>query len=134
MKNKLTFVFLLVLQFVFPQQYDSVIVEQDSIDTNNQVYKTGNVYILDYEIIENGVSKKLKSNSRGAFELVQKNSDSIGIDKIHLLIKPSVDSLRTNENQTQISYLQGPTFSSSSSTGVVDNSENVWIHPIRSGF
>ncbi|QCE40688.1 hypothetical protein [Psychroserpens sp. NJDZ02] len=134
MKYKLFFLFLFILQIVFSQQYDSVLIEQDSVDLNNQVYKIGNVYVFDYEIIENNITKKLKTNSEGDFELVQKEHDSIGVDKIHLIIRPTDDDSRTNENQTQISYLQGPEFSSFSSTGAVDNSENVWIHPIRSGF
>jgi hypothetical protein len=134
MKYNLTLLLLFILQIGFSQQYDSVIIEQDSIDLNNQVYKIGNVYVFDYEIVENGITKKLKTNSRKGFELVSKNSDSLGVDKIHLLIRETEDTSRTNENQTQISYLQGPEFSSFSSTGAVDNSYNVWIHPIRSGF
>jgi hypothetical protein len=134
MKYKLVLIFLCTIQIGFSQQYDNVVIEKDSIDSNNQTYKIGNVYVFDYEIIENGISKKLKTNSRRGFELVPKDSDSIGVDKIHLLIRPIADSLRTNGNQTQISYLQGPQFGSFSSTGVVDNSENVWVHPIRSGF
>jgi hypothetical protein len=135
MKYNLFFLLLCTLQIGFSQQYDSVIIEQDSIDSNNQVYKIGNVYVFDYEIIENGITKKLKTNSSSGFELVEKKSNtSIGVDKIHLLVKPTKGSSRSNENQTQISYLQGPEFSSFTTTGVVDNSENVWIHPIRSGF
>ncbi|GGD15511.1 hypothetical protein [Flavobacterium orientale] len=134
MRNKLCFLVLLILQFGYAQQYDSVVIEKDSIDSNNQVYKVGNVYVFDYEIIKNGISKKLKTNSNDGFELVNKTSDSVGVAKIHLLVRPSIDSPRTNENQTQISYMQGPEFGSFSSTGVVDNSSNVWIHPIRSGF
>jgi hypothetical protein len=134
MKNILTFLFILVSISTYSQQYDTVIMEEDSIDSNNQVYRVGNVYIYDYEIIQNGVTKKLKSNTREAIELVPVHSESIGIDKIHLLIRPSEDSKRTNDNQTQISYLQGPIFGALSATGLVDNSANVWIHPIREGF
>ena len=134
MKYNFTIILLFILQLTFGQQYESVQVEDDSIDLNNQVYKIGNVYIFDYEIIENGIAKKLKTNSRKGFELVPKNFDSIGVDRIHLLIKPPENSKRTNENQTQISYLEGPEFASYSSTGVVDNRENIWIHPIRNGF
>ncbi|MGJ8592428.1 MAG: hypothetical protein ACSHXF_07765 [Aquaticitalea sp.] len=134
MKYIFSIFLLFIMQCTYAQQYDSVQMERDSIDLNNQVYKIGNVYIFDYEIIENGKASKLKTNSRKGFELVEKNADSIGVSKIYLLIKPSENSERTNENQTQISYLEGPDFASYSSTGAVDNIENVWIHPIRSGF
>ena len=61
-------------------------------------------------------------------------ADTVGLIQIHLIVKPVEETERTNKNQTQISYLEAPYFESSSSTGVVDNEENVWIHPIRNGF
>lgn len=138
MKQNLLILLLITFQLGFSQQYDSVIFEKDNIDSNNEVYKTGNVYIFDYEIIENGKKYKLLKNKgmfkRREFELVSILVNTIKIDKIHLIVKPVEESERTNENQTQISYLEGPFFESSSSTGVVDNKENVWIHPIRNGF
>jgi hypothetical protein len=134
MKQNWILIFLIISQFGFSQQYDSVYLEKDSIDLNNQVYKIGNVYVFDYEIIEQGKSFKLSKNSRTEFGLVLSNSDSIGIDKIHLLVKPIADGLRQNENQTEISYLESPQFGTWSTTGVVDNVDNVWIHPYRRGF
>ena len=144
MKLKLTFFCLILFQIGLSQQYDSVIIEDENIDSNNEIYKPGSVFIYDYEIIKNGKKHKLKENGSKfnrekkireiTFEIVPIESDSIGVDKIHLIIKPVSDSERTNENQTQISYLQGPIFASLSSTGAVENDENVWIHPIRKGF
>ncbi|WP_066220018.1 hypothetical protein [Formosa haliotis] len=144
MNSKLTFIFLILVQIGYSQQYDSVIIEEDSIDLNNKIYKPGSVFVYDYEIIIKDKKYKLKKNrSRHNqekkkrevdFELVQTKSDSIGTDKIHLLVKPVEDTNRTNENQTQISYLEEPMYASLSSTGAVENSNNVWIHPIREGF
>lgn len=144
MKLKLTAFCLVLFQFGFSQQYDSVVVEEDNIDSNNTIYKPGNVFIYDYEIIKNDKKYKLKKNGSSFnhekkireidFELVPTKSDSIGVDKIILIVKPVADSDRTNENQTQISYLQEPIFASLSSTGAIENINNVWIHPIRKGF
>lgn len=144
MKLKLTIFCLILFQIGFSQQYDSVVIEDKNIDSNNEVYKPGNVFIYDYEIIKEGKKHKLKENGsrfnrekkirETTFEIVTTESDSIGVDKIHLIVKPVADSERTNENQTQISYLQEPIFASLSSTGAVENDENVWIHPIRKGF
>lgn len=144
MKLYLTIFYLILFQLGFSQQYDSVVIEEDSIDSNNKIYKPGTVFIYDYEIIENDKKYKLKKNKNRYnqekkkrevyFELIQTESDSIGTDKIHLLVKPIEDTDRTNENQTQISYLEEPMYASLSSTGAVENSNNVWIHPIREGF
>lgn len=138
MKIKLTFIFLIIFQIGFSQQYDSVIIEEENFDENNEIYKTGNVYIYDYEIIQDGKTFKLKNNSgmfvQREFELIPIEIDSIRIDKIHLIV-PSVDKTnRTFENQTKISYLQEPIYDLFSSTGAVENDSNVWIHPIREGF
>tara|TARA_R110002072_G_scaffold302305_1_gene484663 strand:+ start:1603 stop:2421 length:819 start_codon:yes stop_codon:yes gene_type:complete len=138
MKFTLTILFFFVYQFGLPQQYDSVFIEEEDIDSNNKTYKIGNVYIFDYEIIQSGEKYKL-IQSKGmfknrVFELAPFSADTIGLLQIHLIVKPVEDIERTNSNQTQISYLESPYFESSSSTGVVDNDKNVWIHPIRNGF
>jgi hypothetical protein len=127
-------IFALIYNLSFSQQYDSVKLETENIDSDNLIYKTGNVYIFDYEIIENGKSFKLKTNNSEKFELVGSNDSSILVKNIHLIIEPQIDSLRTNENQTQIIYFQLPQFSSFSGTGLVENKDNIWMHPIRDGF
>ncbi|OZV66251.1 hypothetical protein [Winogradskyella aurantia] len=138
MNLKLTSLFLILFQIGFSQQYDSVVIENENIDSNNEIYKTGNVFVYDYEIIQDVQKCKLKTNTgmfaSSEFELVPTKSDSIGVDKIHLIVQPVSDSERTNGNQTQISYLQEPIYASLSSTGAVENENNVWIHPIRKGF
>jgi hypothetical protein len=138
MKIKLTFLLLIIFQVGFSQQYDSVVIEEENVDENNEIYKTGNVFIYDYEILQHDVSYKLKINSgslgRRKYELVPIGTDSIGVEKIHLIVLPVKDEARTNENQTQIAYLQEPVYDSYSSTGIVENDKNVWMHPIRIGF
>src|SRR5690606_13082939 len=138
MSIKLTIFWLILFQAGFSQQYDSVISEEENIDSDNLIYKIGNVFVYDYEIILNGQKYKLKKNhgmfARSDFEIVPIESDSIGVEKIHLIVQSASDLDKTNENQTQISYLQDPVFDSFSSTGAVENDKNVWIHPIRNGF
>ncbi|MBR9845379.1 MAG: hypothetical protein GYB35_04330 [Algicola sp.] len=139
MHLKLTLLCLLVYQFALAQQYDSLVIEEENIDTNNTIYKTGSVFVYDYEIIFNDETYKLKKN-KGMFggvefELATLDTDSIiEVEKIHLIVRPVLDAERSNDNQTQISYLQDPIYASLSSTGAVENEANVWIHPIRKGF
>ncbi len=138
MKINLTLLILVLCQLSYAQEYDNLIIEKDNVDADNEIYETGSVFVYDYDIIKNGAHKKLKSN-RGmfagrAFELASPEADSILVDKLHMLVMPIVNSERSNENQTQIAYLQEPQFESIHSTGAVENSHNVWLHPIRYGF
>jgi hypothetical protein len=132
MKISFLFVLLMITQTLLAQQYDSVIIETGDIDLNNQVYKTGNTYIYDYEIIENGESLKLNKNTLNEFELIA--APQAYIRKIYLVVEPTTDDVRTNKNQTEIAYLQEPVYTSFSLTGVVDNEHNIWMHPVRYGF
>jgi hypothetical protein len=138
MKPILTTLILFIFHFGFSQQYDTVFIEETDIDENNKIYTPGNVFIYDYEIIIDNQAYKLNTNkgmaARRDFELVAIDADSIGVDKIHLIVRPVEEAERTNKNQTQISFLQEPIYDSMSSTGVVENEVNVWIHPIRTGF
>lgn len=138
MKHLLIFTFCILSQIVWSQQYDSVVFDEEFTDTNNEIYKIGNVYIFDYEIINNGQQLKLKKNSGmfagRDFELVPVESDSILVDKMHLIVQLGLDSERSNENQTQISYIQDPSFGTLHSTGLVENTSNIWMHPVRIGF
>ena len=134
MKYITIFAFSFLYCQVFSQQYDSVKVENKNIDSDNKVYKIGNVYIFDYEIVENNKSYKLNETSRTAFEFVDAKTDTVSLKNIHLIIQPQLDSLRTNENQTEIVYLPIPLLNSVSSTGLIENKDNIWLHPIRDGF
>ncbi len=138
MNTKLILLSLLVFQIGFSQQYDSVVMEEENIDDNNEIYKPGSVFIYDYQIIRNDIPSKLKYNKgmfdQREFNLVPIDADSIEVSKIHLIVRPVEDSERTNENQTEISYLQESVYGAINSTGAVENDKNVWIHPPRNGF
>jgi len=122
----------------YSQQYNSLVIETENIDSNNKIFKHQNLFIYDYEIIDNGEKFKLKKNkgmfAGREFELTPMQKDSIIIKNIHLIVPKTAEPDKTNENQTEISYIQNPIFHSISSTGVVENKHNTWIHPIRDGF
>jgi hypothetical protein len=136
--KKFLLIVLMLSQTVYSQQYDGMVKENKDVDSNNEIYKTGNVFIFDYEIIYNAEKCKLRENNgmfaNSEFAVAAAETRSIEVDKIHLLVLPVSDDERTNENQTEISYLQDPVFASLSSTGVVENPSNVWLHPFRKGF
>ena len=138
MKKLLFFLFSLSFHLCFSQQYDTVIIEKKNVDENNVIYQVGDAYIYDYEIIIDGKTSKLTTNkgmfSSRSFEFTPNDSSDLEVELICLLVQRVTDNERTNKNQTQISYLQLPKFASFSSTGVVENDNNIWIHPIRDGF
>lgn len=138
MKVICTTLAVLLCQILLAQQYDTVFIEKENIDADNEIYKPGNVFVYDYEIIVDGVRCKLKKNegmmARRDFELVPEGVENIAVEKIHMIIQAVPDGQRTNGNQTQMSYLQEPIFDSMNSSGVVENDKNVWIHPVRNGF
>lgn len=138
MNKKLTLLFLVIFQLGVAQHYDTVVLDTGDIDATNEVYRLGNSYVFDYEIIKDGRVLKLKYNKgmyeNSAFELVPLATAEIDVDKIRLVVQQVSDAERTNEGQTEISYIQEPLSRGMSLTGLVDNSSNIWLHPIRTGF
>ena len=132
-RNTISLLLTLSIGIASSQQYNSVIIEKENIDTNNKIYKVGSVFIYDYEIFEGNDVLKLKLNTRTDFKITSMY-DSARVKKIHLIVKPTNEGKRTNSNQTQITYFQDPVFNAILSTGVVENDSNVWLHPIRYGF
>ena len=50
MTFKITTLFIILFHIGFSQQYDSVVIDKENIDANNEIYKPGTVFIYDYEI------------------------------------------------------------------------------------
>ncbi|PKQ60552.1 hypothetical protein BZG02_18990 [Labilibaculum filiforme] len=120
----------------FSQGFKTLDIEKRNIDSNNDIYKIGNVFVYDYVIIENNTEYKLNYIAglpNNKFELIKKSNDTIA-SKIHLIIPKLKKSDRTNRNQTEIKYLYAPDFSFISGTGVVENENNIWLHPPRSAI
>lgn len=141
MKTILTLTFALCQLISYSQpQYDSVFTcnENDSVDLNNEIYKVGNAFVYDYEIILNENKQKLKTNidsyPKPEFEFAPAESDSLAVNHLHLIVRPVEGEKRIHKLQTQIEYIPDPVFNEISLTGAVENKENVWIHPIRTGF
>ena len=133
MKNRFTIIVLILSNLAFGQQYDGLHIEKRKIDKNNSIYTLGKEFVFNMKITENDSSLFLKENNHDDFKLYH-NIDSLKISEIHLtVIKPRVFK-KTNKNQTEIYYSYEPNPKIVSSTGIVENEENIWVHPPRSGF
>lgn len=117
----------------FGQQYDGLHIEKRKVDKNNRIYTLGKEFIFNIKITENDSTFYLKQNDSKNFESTR-NIDSIKISEIHLTaIKPKLFQ-RTNKKQTEVFYSYEPNPKIIASTGIVENAENIWIHPPRNGF
>ncbi len=135
MKNRFTLTVLILSNLAFGQQYDGLHIEKSKIDKGNCIYSLGKEFVFNIKITENDSTKflNLKENIHDDFKL-SGNIDSLKISEIHLtVIKPRVFK-RTNKNQTEVYYSYEPNPKIVSATGIVENTENIWVHPPRDGF
>jgi hypothetical protein len=123
------------------------VIENTNIDENNVIYKPGNTYYFDYKILLNGEEYKLYRNNSTEdsitgekirlYQFMSSDTDSIGFDQITMHIKSlDEDEVRSNHNQTQLVYKMEivNVVKLTEMTGLVENSSNIWIHPIRDEF
>ncbi len=133
MKNRFLIIILLVSNLVLGQQYDGLHIEKSKIDKNNSIYTLGKEFVFNIKITENDSIFFLKENNSDNFKL-SNEIDSLKISEIHLtVIKPRMFQ-RTNKNQTEVYYCYEPNPTTTYSTGIVENDENIWVHPPRNGF
>ncbi|SFT43417.1 hypothetical protein SAMN05216474_0544 [Lishizhenia tianjinensis] len=133
MKNRILILILLISNLSFGQQYDGLHIEKRKVDKNNRIYTLGKEFVFNIKITEDDSTLFLKENDSDNFKLTN-NIDSLKISEIHLtMIKPRLFQ-RTNTKQTEVCYSYEPNPKIIAFTGIVENKENIWIHPPRSGF
>lgn len=131
MNIKLLFIPFFFSTFVISQQYDNVFIEKSKVDKNNKIYQIKNRYNFDVEIkIDN---KNYYLSKINIDSLTSSTNDAIKNIALEVL-KPKLFEGRTNKNQTEISYYSIPNLMFKNSTGLVENNQNIWIHPPRFGF
>ena len=133
MKNTILTFIILVSNLSFGQQYDGLHIEKRKVDKNNSIYTLGKEFVFNINILDNNSNYFLKKNETDTFKLTE-NIDSLKISEIHLtVIKPKLFK-RTNKRQTEVFYSYEPNPTSVSTTGIVENNKNIWVHPPRNGF
>jgi hypothetical protein len=133
MKKNIFIIFtFFISNFCFSQQYEGVIIEKRKIDKNNLIYKIEKSFFYSIEIKKNDIEYFLDKGFDDSLTI--NKSKKNGINEIKLLVtKPKIFQ-RTNKNQTEIKYNFEPNPISITCTGIVENDNNVWIHPPRLGF
>lgn len=135
-KQKLFILFFFIGQVCFSQGFKTLDIEKKDVDSDNKIFKIGKAFIYDYEIIENDSVYKMSyigGLPDRKFKLINRNSDTIN-SRIHLIVSKFEKSEKTNKNQTEIDYLYFPDFAYISGTGIIENENNIWLHPPRDGL
>ena len=128
-KKSLVIPLLPISVFSAGQQYDGLMIEKRGVDQNNAIYTFGKEFVFNIHIQDSSSTFVIN----GDHELTR-NVDSLKVSEIHMtVIKPKMFG-RTNKNQTEVCYSYEPSPTLVASTGIVENHENVWIHPPRRGF
>lgn len=116
----------------------------DRYTIDNNVYTISRKFVFDYFIIRGGDTLKISaprmskpdSDFQREWEFVShKSQNEDKIETISLAVQPGI----SNENQTMLKYeyqfLVNPGYSTFSSTsGVIENEMNTWMHPHRDKY
>ena len=105
----------------------------------NEVYKIGTKFLYDYYVITEKDSGKilLKKTDSRKWRVGKSNTDQeFLVDRIKLHVVKRGLFKRTNFWETQISYeyKSNSAISLKEETGMVENKNNIWLHPPRSNF
>ncbi|WMN07800.1 hypothetical protein QYS48_29915 [Marivirga arenosa] len=135
---RLFIIILFVISFsgLQAQDYESVHIEKGrNPDIDNTIFKTGRGFLYQLSIYESGDEKQLVfSDTDWDFEEISQESSKGQVNSIIYLTASVNRSKRINKKQTEVIIgfePQGKTFQN---TGIVENAQNIWLHPPRSNF
>lgn len=117
------------------EYFDSTVVDINKYNFNNTVFKVGTEFIYTYEHITNNNDIKYfkKSRENRSWEFI--DSDSIDFNNkptlsISVLYGNPMSNSIPNYDQTNLKYVLFDD-SSYSTSGVIENEANIWMHPPR---
>jgi hypothetical protein len=135
---RISIVILFVISFLGlqAQDYESVHIEKGkNPDIDNKIFKSGRALLYQLSVYESGDKKQLVfSDTDWDLEEISKESSKDQVNRIIYLTASANRSKRTNKRQTEVIIgfePQGKTFQN---TGIVENAQNIWLHPPRSRF
>lgn len=114
------------------QSYDKVYIEKKDVDVDNAIYKVGRTFYYSYKI-QNKEGDSLFIDAEDAERLTSVKDEALP-DQFKMEVIAPEKGKRTNKRQTEIRYSFEPMTDFRSSTGLVENEQNVWLHPMRSHF
>ncbi|MDM1369237.1 hypothetical protein [Myroides marinus] len=128
----LTILGIISVEACLAQTYDKVYIERKNVDTNNSIYKVGRNFYYTYNI-KNAQGDELFISDKDKNTLTSNENETIKSLMKWEIIEP-VKGKRTNRRQTEVRFSFIPEIGSRSYTGIVENEQNVWLHPFRMNF
>ncbi|WP_010232471.1 hypothetical protein [Gillisia marina] len=129
------------------EKFDSTNVDQNRYTQNNLTFKEGVIFTYDIEHITPTNEKLLFTWDESVKDYMKRwkfvPTDSINettIHKVSITVKPGLEPMINNNpdyNQTIIQYeylLQNGKAPFLSSSGVIENEDNIWMHPPRDKY
>lgn len=121
------------------EKFDSTVVDVNKYNVNNQVFKVGTEFLYNFTHIDSAgtvYNFDIQSNDGRTWAFTSQNSltpSSITNVRLTVLNGNPMSDRVPDYNQTNIKYqLNGQ--SSYSTTGVIENEANTWIHPPRQSY
>ncbi|MEK6493348.1 hypothetical protein [Myroides odoratimimus] len=114
------------------QNYDKVYTEKKNVDVDNTIYKVGRTFYYSY-MIKSKEGNNLFIDAKDAENLTSVKDEALP-NQFKMEVIDLIKGKRTNKRQTEIRYSFEPMTDFRSSTGLVENGHNVWLHPMRSHF
>jgi hypothetical protein len=134
MKRIIVIIFAILLSAqLLGQVYKTVEIEKKNIDADNKIYRPGQQFIYHLTILNGIDTLFLKMTEDRSFELLSRKTDET-VSKVYLTVAQPKNKEKTNKKQTEIFYTYENLNYWASSTGIVENERNIWLHPPRDGF
>lgn len=129
----LTLFGILLSSQVQGQGYKTVVIEKKNIDSDNLIYRPGLQFIYNLTILNDDDTLFLKMNIDRSFELLRAKTNET-VSRVLMTVAKPKNKDRTNKKQTEIFYSYENLKYLASSTGIVENDMNIWLHPPRDSF
>jgi hypothetical protein len=114
------------------QNYNKVYIEKKNVDLDNVIYKVGRNFYYTYQI-KDAQGQELFISDIDKETLTMDEALAMKSQMKIEVIEP-IKGKRTNKRQTEIRFSFVPDIGTRSYTGIVENEQNVWLHPNRSKF
>ncbi|MEO1054960.1 MAG: hypothetical protein AAFX87_30280 [Bacteroidota bacterium] len=136
MRISITLLLTIVSIALNAQEYESLYIEKTKDpDSDNKIFTSGKGLIYQLSIYESGEKKRLVFSDRD-WDLIQASEEPSAkdVERIIYLTASVKKSKRTNKRQTEVIIAFEPNGRTFQNTGIVENDQNIWLHPPRSRF
>lgn len=126
--------YILVDGYVFAENLEHKKTNCKDCDSENKIFKVDKKFIYSYKYLDsqkNAFLFKILANGQWDFVSISSNEPNI-VRNIELQILPNGENFSNPKFcQTRIGYRLQKNFSNFTTTGLIENKKNIWLHPPR---